>query len=289
MAGCPTIPLSCLTPENIFAGVYRPNCGGFADPSNFQAERAIFNSQFGEMINNYGVTIGYYVNTFNPDKMNSIYGEHTLMYWLGPTEIKAYIQMENPSPIYAIAGMDAGDTLTLYLHIDDFNTKFSGLSVFDGLLQNENGDPILTELGEEIIIDQEDGPFVCEPKAQDKIIVYPFGCDRPNGRGAKIFEVTEALDEDQSELNPAMGHYVWRLKAVRSEHNFTTNEPRENFNQQIADNSYFGKLSSVMFPELSSVLDDNKIYTQNSDEIVRRDVFPPSTGGSDGSVYGNYF
>jgi hypothetical protein len=79
------------------------------------------------------------------------------------------------------------------------------------------------------------------------------------------------------------------VKAVRSEHNFITNEPREAFNQQIADNSYFGKLSSVMFPELSSVLGDNKIYTQNSDEIVQRDVFPPSTGGSDGSVYGNYF
>ena len=287
--GCPTTPLSCLTPENIFAGVYRPNCGGFADPSNFQAERAIFNSQFGELINNYGVEIDYYVNTFNPKAMNSIYGEHTLMYWMEPVTIKAYIQMENASPIYALAGMDSPDTLTLYLHIDDFNTKFSGLSIFDGFLYDESGNKILTELGEPIIVDRDDGPFVPEPKSQDKIKVTPFGCDRPNGRGAKIFEVTEALDEDQSELNPAMGHYVWRLKAVRSEHNFTTNEPREEYNQQIADNSYFGKLSSVLFPELSSVLDDNKIYTENSDDWVRRDVFPAATGGSDGSVYGNYF
>lgn len=263
MSGCPTIPLSCLTPENIFAGVYRPNCGGFADPSNFQAERVIFNSQFGEMINNYGVTIGYMVNTFEPDQMNSAYGEHTTMYWLSAEEIKAYIQMENGSSIYALAGMNSPDTLTLYLHIDEFETKFGSLSYF----QNH---PV-------------------EPKAQDKIIVYPFGCDRPNGRSAKIFEVTEAMDEDQSELNPVMGHYVWRLKAVRSEHNSTTNEPREAFNQQIADNSFFGKLSSVLFPELSSVLDDNKIHTQNSDDIVRNEIFPPSTGGSNGSVYGNYF
>jgi hypothetical protein len=286
--GCPTIPLSCLTPENIFAGVYRPNCGGFADPSNYQAERAIFDSQFGEMINNFGVTIGYYVNTFDPKKMNSIYGEHTLMYWLGPTEIKAYIQMENSSPLYTIAGMDSPDTLTVYLHIKDFVTKFRGLSVFDNILYNEEGEPILNEQGEEIFVDQEDGVFVCEPKSQDKIIVYPFGCDRPNGRSAKIFEVTEALDEDASELNPLMGHYIWRLKAVRSEHNFVTNEPRENFNQQIADNSFFGKLSSAMFPELSSVLEDNKIYTEDSDTIVQRDIFPPNTGNGS-SVYGNYF
>jgi hypothetical protein len=211
------------------------------------------------------------------------------MYWLGPTEIKAYIQMENGSPIYALAGMDSPDTLTLYLHIDDFITKFSGLSIFDGVLKDENNNSILDENGEEIIINQEDGPFVCEPKSQDKIIVYPFGCDRPNGRSAKIFEVTEAMDEDQSELNPAMGHYVWRLKAVRSEHNFVTNEPREAFNQQNADNSYFGKISSVLFPELSSALSTNKIYTENSDDIVRNEIFPPSTGGSDGSIYGNYF
>lgn len=301
--GCPTIPLSCLTPENIFAGVYNPNCGGFADPSNFQAERGLFNSYFDELINNFGVEIGYYVNTFNPKAMNTIYGEHTLMYWLGPTSIKAYIQMENGSPLYTIAGFDSPDTLTLYLHIDDFNSKFSGLSVFDGLLRDENGNPVLAENGEQILVDQENGPYACEPKSQDKIIVYPFGCDRPNGRGAKIFEVTEALDEDASELNPAMGHYVWRLKAVRSEHNFTTNEPREKFNHQLADNSYFGKLSSTMFPELStiypglsvdfstlsSVLDDNKIYTEDSDTIVQRDIFPPSTSGNDGSVYGNYY
>jgi hypothetical protein len=86
-----------------------------------------------------------------------------------------------------------------------------------------------------------------------------------------------------------MGHYVWRLKAVRSEHNFVTNEPREAFNQQIADNSYFGKISSVLFPALSSALSANKIYTENSDDIVRNEIFPPSTGGSDGSIYGNYF
>lgn len=289
MPGCPETPLSCLSPENIFAGVYKANCGGFADPSNYQAERALFNNYFGEMINNYGVTIGYQVNTFNVEEMNPIYGEHTLMYWLNPVEIKAYIQMENVSPIYGIAGMDSADTLTLYLHIKDFESKFSLLSVFNRILYTEGGKQLLTESGSPILVDTIDGIYTPFPKAQDKIIVYPFGCDRPNDRSAKIFEVTEALDEDASELNPVMGHYVWRLKAVRSEHNFGTNDPREAYNKQISDNSYFGKLSSALFPELSSVLSDNKVYRQNSDEIVKRDVFPPSTGGSDGSVYGNYF
>jgi hypothetical protein len=260
--GCPTIPLSCLTPENIFAGVYRPNCGGFADPSNFQAERVIFSSGFGELINNYGVEVGYMANTFEPSEMNAIYGEHSTMYWLSAVDIKAYVMMENGSPIYGIAGMDSPDTVTLYIYIKDFTEKFKNFAYF----QNH---PV-------------------EPKSQDKIILYPFGCDRPNGRSAKIFEVTEALDEDQSELNPAMGHYVWRIKGVRSEFNSTTNEPREAFNQQIADNSYFGKLSSVLFPQLSADIDDNKIYTDDADTTVQQEIFPPTTANNS-SVYGNYF
>ena len=62
---CPTTPLSCLDPVNVFAGIYNPRCGGFADPSSFQAERAVFGSLFQEHINNYGVDINYYVNGFN--------------------------------------------------------------------------------------------------------------------------------------------------------------------------------------------------------------------------------
>jgi hypothetical protein len=62
---CPITPLSCLDPVNIFAGVYNPNCGGFANPNNFQAEKAVFGSNFRELINNYGVSIGYYINGFS--------------------------------------------------------------------------------------------------------------------------------------------------------------------------------------------------------------------------------
>lgn len=260
--GCPTIPLSCLDPSKIFAGLYKPNCAGFADPSNFKAERTIFNSQFGEQINNFGTEIGYYVNNFNMEKMNSIYGEQTTMYWLGPVTIKAYVQLNEQSPMYALAGFDSPDTITAYFHIDTFTRTMSGLSAYS-----------LPD-------------YPVEPRAQDKIIVWPLGCDRVNGRGAKIFEVTEVLDQDTSELNPIMGHYVWRVKGVRSEFNSTTNEPRELENNQMSDTSFFGKLSSTMFPELTGGV---KKYTEYANEVVKTQIFPPSTGGSDGSVYGNYY
>lgn len=261
MAACPTIPLSCLDPTNIFAGIMNYNCGGFADPSNFQAERAIFDSGFNELINNYGITIGYYVNGFNLSAMNPIYGEHTTQIYHGPYSIKSYIEMENPSPLYSLAGFDASDKITAYVHIKTFTALFSALSVY----------PTSGQL--------------VEPKAQDKIIIWPFGCDRPNGRGAKIFEVTDVTDEDAGTINPLYGHYVWRIQAMRSEFNSETNEPRENVNYQVYDNTYAGKLSSSIFP---SITGEPKWYPNNADNIAQTQVFPPTTENN-GSVYGNYF
>jgi hypothetical protein len=283
---CPTIPLSCLDPSRIFAGVYNPNCAGFGNPANFQAERAIFSSGFEQLIHNFGVSIGYCVNTFSMEEMNSIYGEHTTMYWLDPIPIKAYIQLEEPSPIYALQGFDSSDTITAYIHIKTFTSTFSTLSVFNEYLVTENNQPILSESGDLIYVGGLNRTYVIEPKAQDKMIIYPLGCDRPNGRGAKIFEVTEVLDQDVSELNPIMGHYVWRIKGVRSEFNSTTNEPRESENNQISDSAFFGKLSSTMFPELTGGL---KRYDQFADEEVKSKIFPPSTSGNDGSIYGKYY
>lgn len=284
MIGCPTTPLSCLEPSNIFAGIYRPNCTSFGEPANFQAERAVFDSNFEEQINNYGVEVGYYVNVFDVERMNNIYGEHTTMYWLGPTPIKAIIELQEESPIYSIAGFDSPDTITLFFHIKTFTNKFSSLSVFNEYLVDENFTPILDN-GELIYLGGENRIYKPEPKSGDKVIIWPLGCDRVSGRGAKIFEVTEALDQI-TDINPLMGHYVWRVKGVRSEHNGTTNEPEEEENNQINDSSFFGKLSSTLFPELTG---DDKRYTQNADETVKEQVFPPSTSGNDGSVYGQYY
>lgn len=259
---CPTYALSCLDPSRIFAGVYSPNCAGFADPSNFQAERVIFDSGFGELINNFGVEIGYYVNSFNLSAMNIIYGEHTLMDWYGPVNIKSYVQLEEPSPVYTIGGFDSSDTITAYIHIKNFQTIFGGLSVYPA-----NGQLV-------------------EPKAQDKIVLYPLGCDRPNGRGAKIFEITDVTDQDGSELNPGMGHYVWRLKGVRSEFDSTTNLPRENVNNQAYDNTFAGKLSSSIYPSLTG---EPKKYPNNADNVVKTQIFPPSVQNKNGSIYGDYY
>lgn len=260
--GCPTTPLSCLDPVNIFAGVYNPRCGGFADPSSFQAERAVFNTSFRELINNYGVDIDYYVNGFNLSAMNLLYGEHPTQEYAGPYTLRSYLQLEETVSLSQF-GMNADDELTAYIAIDDFEELFalSGTEVF-----SDNGQRV-------------------EPKSDDLIEVTALGCDRPGNRGAKIFRVTEVLDQSvQDGINPVMGHYVWKITAKRYETSFETNAPMEIGNDQVYDNTFSGKLSSVLFPSLTST---EKVYPDNVDEISRNDIY--DMDNTDNNIYGDYY
>lgn len=258
---CSSTPLSCLDPVNIFAGVFKPACGGFADPSRFQAERAVFGSSFIELINNYGVDVNYYVNGFNLSAMNILYGEQPTQEYVGPVVIKSYIELQESVSLSQF-GMNSDDELTAYIAIKDFTNTFSPSSY------------IFTNNGQRI-----------EPKSDDLMEITALGCDRPGNRGAKIFKITEVLDQDVSQgLNPLMGHYIWRLKAKRYETSNETNAPEELGNDQVYDNTFSGKLSSILFPSLST---DQKVYPFDIDTISKNDVY--DMDNTDNTVYGEYY
>jgi hypothetical protein len=259
--GCPTTPLSCLDPVNIFAGVYNPRCGGFADPSNFQAEKAIFGSSFQELINNYGVEIYYYSNGFNTDDMNLLYGEHPTQEYAGPFVIKSYIQLDEAISLSQF-GMASDDELTAFIAIKDFTNVFSISSSWF----SSNNQRI-------------------EPKSDDLIELTVLGCDRPGNRGSKIFRITEVLDQSiQDGINPVMGHYVWKIFAKRYETSHETNAPQEIGNDQVYDNTFSGKLSSLIYTSLST---DQKVYPYNIDTISQTEVY--DMDNTDNNIYGNYY
>lgn len=259
--GCPTTPLSCLDPVNIFAGVYNPKCGGFADPSSFQAEKAIFSSNFKELINNYGVDINYYVNGFSLSSMNLLYGEHPTQQYSGPFIIKSYIELDEGISLSQY-GINSDDQLTSYIAIDDFTNIFT-LSTF-----------VFTNNNQRI-----------EPKSDDLIEITALGCDRPGDRGPKIFRVTEVLDQSVKDgINPIMGHYLWKITAKRYETSFETNAPMEIGNDQVYDNSFSGKVESSLFPTLST---DPKVYDFDVDVNSKEQVY--DMDNTDNNIYGNYY
>lgn len=256
---CNMIPMSCLDPSNIFAGVYNPHCGGFGDPSNFQAEQAIFKSGFSELINNFGVNISYFVNGFNLSAMNILYGEHSTLEYSEPFEIKAYLELQEGVSLSQY-GMDSSDELTAYISIKTFTDTVS--ATFFQL----NGQRV-------------------EPKSDDLIRVDALGCNRPGNRGSKIFRITEVLDQDVAAgINPMMGSYVWKIAAKRYEYDYTTNAPQELGNDQVYDNSFSGKLSSVLFPSLTSV---EKVYPFDIDTISQNEVYDMERNDTD--LYGKYY
>jgi hypothetical protein len=248
------------SPESTFAAVASPGCAQFFNPGNFQAEQLIYDTSYSDLINSYGVPINYYVNTFNLLSADLFYGEEPNKVFKGPYELQMYIELTENAINLSKFGFASDDELTGYLHINTFTVIMS--SVLDYASFNQ----------------------VVEPKSGDVIELTALGCDRPNGRGSKWFEITERVDQDISSLNPLLGHYVYRVRAKRYEHSFEPGLSGERANQQVYDNSFSGVISSSI-PTVSA--SESKSYTFDVDEESKTDVYDMSVNKTD--IYGNYY
>ena len=113
--------------------------------------------------------------------------------------------------------------------------------------------------------------------------MYEYGEDRPGGRDGKKFEVTERLDEEITQINPLMGHYVWIIKAKRYEYSFEPGLSAEAMSDQVFDNTNFGRLSGGDNPE-----EDGKSYSGTSADEYQKTLFNYNSGGNLDDVYGGY-
>jgi hypothetical protein len=313
---CNTNTTQC-SPESVFAAVANPACGQFFNPGNFQAEQLVYSSSFSDLINNYGIPVDYYINTFNLSAADTLYGEHPTSIFYGPVAIMMYVELSENAINLSRFGFASDDELTGYVHIQTFKETMTGkdyfirtatgeiLSYEDFVtyMQTESGENLQTQLLSDLVVEDSDvdafdligGDYVTlnrylnngqaiEPKSGDLIQLSPLGCDRPDGRGAKIFEVTERVDQDISAINPLLGHYVYRIKAKRYEYSFEPGAPQEPQNQQIFENSFSGKLSSNIPDEVSS---DPKSYPGSVDTESKTKVLDMSVNDTD--IYGSYY
>ena len=63
MSVCNENRLNC-TPEEVLAATAIPACGKLVNPSNLQAEQLVYDQAFNDLINNFGLPVDYYINTF---------------------------------------------------------------------------------------------------------------------------------------------------------------------------------------------------------------------------------
>lgn len=235
-------------------------CYELYDKSRIQSDIQLYSCAATELVNLYGQKVEYYVNTMNLLSADLIYGEQPTSVFHGPTTIKMMIQLNESTLSISKFGFNADDDLTAYLTYDTFETAFSGDTVYNSLCQS------------------------IEPKSGDVIAMVEYGNDRVNGRGAKFFEITQRRDQNIGEnMNPLGGHYGWELKAKRLDYNWQPGLPNEQANEQITDDSFYGKLSSTISGELSS---PQKSYAGSADiESVNKVL---DMGPLDTSVYGTY-
>lgn len=247
-------------PTLIFAANASTGCSQFFNPGNFQAEQLIYDNAYKDLINSLGVPINYYVNTFNFATADVIYGEEPTRKFLGPFELQLYIELTEASINLSRFGYAADDSLVGYVHIRTFTDTLSPQVNYASYNQS------------------------IEPKSGDLIELAALGCDRPNGRGSKIFEITERVDQDVSSLNPLLGHYIYRLKAKRYEYSFEPGLTGEPVNDQIFDNSFSGVVSSTLIDQLSS---QAKLYTGDIDVTSKEVVLDMDVNNTD--IYGSYY
>jgi len=248
------------TPESVFAATASSQCSQFSNPANFQAEQLIYDAAFRDQINSFGVPIKYYVNTFNLLSADLIYGEQPTSQFAGPHELQMYIELSENAINLSKFGFASDDELTGFLHIETF-TSVMGIALNYSSFNQ-----------------------VIEPKSGDVIELASLGCDRPNGRGSKWFEITERVDQDIASLNPMQGHYVYRVKAKRYEHSFEPGLSGERQNQQVYENTASGVLSSNI-PGISA--SEAKSYIFDIDEESKTKVLDMSVNNTD--IYGTYY
>jgi hypothetical protein len=221
----------------------------FTDKEKNQAERALYSNYWREQIDLYGQKILYFRNLYNLQDGDNTYGEMPLNQFEIPKIMIMLFTLTENALVLSKFGYQSDDQVTAYLHISSFYAHY---------------------------------PPNLEPKAGDVFKLVEYGSDRPGERDGKMYEITERCDEDNSQINPLGGHYVWLLKAKRLEFSFE-NIQQEKGNHQVHDDTFYGDLSgSTATPEKRP-----DSYPQDADSESKKFVFDMSV--NDTLEYGGYY
>lgn len=313
--GCNPSRTDC-TIDSVFAGAANLNCGQLLNPANLMGEQLVFDMAYRDLINNLGTPVNYYIHSFNLSAADTFYGSDETSVFYGPVSLMMYLELTDGAIKLSKFGFAPDDEFTGYVHIETFENQIADKDFYirtqTGTLSSYNDyltyvqaqsatpgfnfpaniDTNSPEVGgydfntarySALQLYNSTGQSV-EPKSGDLIEVWPLGCDRPNGRGAKIYEVTERTDQDIATLNPLLGHYVYRLRAKRYMHSFEPGAPLEKQNQQIFDNAFSGIISSTIPGVSASAV---KSYPGDIDNTSKNEVFDMSVNNTD--IYGEYY
>lgn len=277
-------------------------------------ERRLIQNYWIEMTQLYGTYTDFYTYDYSTSAHDFFYGEHPLAPFSGPTPIVMMAQFNNDSLLLAKFGIRTDADATFIVPILSFRAAFN-----NNAAEPKAGDLIrLTELGWdrpggmqdinsissettscsgyaaatdvlELVCGSTENPLTsgetdCHTTSKYYSTYNDVSAFQQLVRGAPIFEITERRDENLTmNYNMLQGHYVWILHCKRFDYSYQPNAPLEPGNDQISDETLYGKLTGGSnFPELP------KKYPQNVEKESKRIWDYGKYPGNDNSVYGNY-
>lgn len=232
-------PMSYEQRKEMFPGLTTDACaniqGGLAKSGNY--DQVTYDNQIQSYIAENGLPCWYYPYLFQEEKMEEFTGEHNSAGYGRPVEVLMVLEIKDTPSWVSGLGIENDDTVTGWLHIRSFKEKIY---------------PILSNQDDERYYDYNSiyakNPWLTDnhlkkiqPKPKDCFQILTIGCDREWDRGAKIWEITNVEDELISEkLNPAMGHYVWKITAKRYRYSFEYG--MSTLDAKSADNPMLGEM-----------------------------------------------
>lgn len=179
----------------------------YLNKSNNANERENYAKWWKEQIEHYGTVVDYYTHGYNLTSHNFLYGEDPTSKYLKTEGVIMLTDITNDALMLSKFGIMADCDMTAVIHISSYYEKFG--------------------CGK-------------EPKAGDLIQLTEYAADRPGGRSAPIYEITERDDEYLQMTNALMSHYVWYIKCKRFEYSYEPGITPGVNERQISDGGDYG-------------------------------------------------
>lgn len=258
-----------------FPGITSDACANLMlkQDGSFAGDQLYYDQQIQSYIQTNGYPVLYYPYLYEVEKSEKVHGEHSAAGYAQPFRTIMMLTIEDSPSWVGEMGVDSDVTVTAWLHIRTFRENVSAIlntntdSRFDDYSKIYN----LNYINEQDII------HAIEPKVKDLFQLMTFGCDREYDRGNKIFEITNKEDELFSQnMNPAMGHYVWRITAKR--YRYSYEDGMSTLDEKGYTNPYLGELGEKgnhqVYDNLSvykMFLADEGIDDETGDILIRDD------------------
>lgn len=264
-------PISEEQRKEMFPGITSDACaniqGGLAKSGNY--DQVTYDNQIQSYIAENGLPCWYYPYLFQEEKMEELTGEHNSASYARPVEVLMVLEIKDTPSWVSGLGIENDETVTAWLHIRNFKEKIYPI------LDNQEDDRYVDYNSIYCKNPWQENAYLKKimPKPKDCFQILTIGCDREWDSGAKIWEITNIEDELISEkINPAMGHYIWKITAKRYRYSFEYG--MSTLDAKAADNPMLGEMGEKGNHQVyendivKMYLSATQLYTEHFDEKI---------------------